>query len=120
MAKPLYIRHHRDLKMVPVLGRCLLHRNSSLIDLFCSKLLRYSGINPKVCQEAGIGRIQSLKAIYYKISCLYDNLEATLVGKCFQYVKEPTSEMDKKTVAVVRTNSHCKEEVVGHVQQKSA
>ena len=34
-------------------------------------------------------------------------------------MKEPTNEKDKNVVAVVRTNCHCKEEVVGHVQQKS-
>ena len=32
-------------------------------------------------------------------------------------MKESTNEVDKNTVAVVRTNSGCKEEVVGHVQQ---
>ena len=32
-------------------------------------------------------------------------------------MKESTNEVDKNTVAMVRTNSGCKEEVVGHVQQ---
>ena len=32
-------------------------------------------------------------------------------------MKEPTSEVDKNAVAVVRTNSHCTEEVVCHGQQ---
>ena len=42
-----------------------------------------------------------------------------LVGECLQCVKEPTNEVDKNAVAVICTNSHCKEEVVGYVQQKS-
>ena len=40
-----------------------------------------------------------------------------LVTKCWQCVKETTHEVNKNAVAVVCTNSHCKEEVVGHVQQ---
>ena len=39
-----------------------------------------------------------------------------LVTQCLQCVKEPTKEVNKNAVAVVCTNSHCKEEVVGHVQ----
>ena len=35
-----------------------------------------------------------------------------LVGEFLQYVKEPTNEVDKNVVAVLRTNFHCKEEVV--------
>ena len=42
-----------------------------------------------------------------------------LVGNCLQCVKEPTKEIDKNAVAVVRTNSQYKEQVVGHVQHKS-
>ena len=53
-------------------------------------------------------------AIYYKISCSNDNLLAT----GFLCGKEPTNEVDKDVVAVVRTNSQCKEEVVGDVQNK--
>ena len=34
-------------------------------------------------------------------------------------MKEPTNELDKNAVSIVCTNSHCKEEVVGQVQQKS-
>ena len=41
------------------------------------------------------------------------------VGECLQCVKEPTNKVDKKPIAVVRTSSHCKKEVVDHVQQKS-
>ena len=40
--------------------------------------------------------------------------------KCLQCVKVPTNEVDKNVVAAVHTNSHRKEEVVGHVQQKSS
>ena len=35
-----------------------------------------------------------------------------LVGKCLQYVKEPTIRVEKNVVAVVRCNSLCKEEVM--------
>ena len=37
-----------------------------------------------------------------------------LVGECLQCLKKPTKEVDKYTVAVVRTNAHCKVEVVGN------
>ena len=40
------------------------------------------------------------------------------VNYCSQCVKEPTSEVDKNAVTVVRANTHCKEEEIGHVQQK--
>ena len=40
-----------------------------------------------------------------------------LVGEYLQFKKEPTKELDKNAVTWVRTNSHFKEEVVGHVQQ---
>ena len=40
-----------------------------------------------------------------------------LVGECLQLVKEPINEVDKNVVAVLRTNFHCKDEAVGHVQQ---
>ena len=38
-----------------------------------------------------------------------------LVGNCLQCVKEPTNEVDRNSVVVVGTNSHCKGEAVGHV-----
>ena len=41
-----------------------------------------------------------------------------LVEQCFPCVKEPTNEVGKCAVAVVCTNSQCKEEVVGDVQEK--
>ena len=43
----------------------------------------------------------------------------SLVNECLQCVKEPTNKVDKIAIAAVRTNSHCKVEVVDHVQQKS-
>ena len=33
-------------------------------------------------------------------------------------MKEPIKKVDKNAVSLVRTNSHCKEEVVVHIQQK--
>ena len=38
-----------------------------------------------------------------------------LVGKCLQGVKEPISGVEKNAAALVRTNSVCKEGVIGHV-----
>ena len=38
-----------------------------------------------------------------------------LVGECLQSVKEQTNGVEKNSVAVIRINSHCTEEVVGHV-----
>ena len=40
-----------------------------------------------------------------------------LVGKYLQCVNKPPNKVDKNAVSVVRANSPCKEEVVGHVQQ---
>ena len=42
-----------------------------------------------------------------------------LVGQCLQCVKEPTNQLNMNVPALVRTNSHCKEDVVRLVQQKS-
>ena len=41
-----------------------------------------------------------------------------LVGECLQYLKELNNESNKNIIAVICTNSHCKEEVVDHMQQK--
>ena len=41
-----------------------------------------------------------------------------LIGQCLQCLKEPTNELDKNAVAVVRTNSQCKGEVIGYLLQK--
>ena len=38
-----------------------------------------------------------------------------LIIECLQCVKETTNEKNKNAVAVVCTNSHAKEEEVGHV-----
>ena len=53
--KPLYGGHLRDTKIVSVTERCLLNGGSSQINSLCfknllSKVLKYSGIDPKVCQ----------------------------------------------------------------------
>ena len=40
-----------------------------------------------------------------------------LIGECLHCVKQPTNKVNKNPVAVVLTNSHCNEEVVGYVQQ---
>ena len=58
------------------------------------------------------------QAQYFKEYHVYMIIWKLLVGQCLQYVKESTNEVDKNAVAAVCTNSHCKEEVVGHVQQK--
>ena len=41
-----------------------------------------------------------------------------LLGECLQCEKEPTNEVEKNAIAVVPTNSHCKEELVCYVQQE--
>ena len=43
----------------------------------------------------------------------------SLIGECLQCVNEPTKEVNKNAVALVHPNSHYKEEVIGHGQQKS-
>ena len=45
----------------------------------------------------------------------YMNIWEPLLGECLKCVKEPTNEVDKHVVAVVRINSLSKEVVVGHV-----
>ena len=42
------------------------------------------------------------------------NIWEPLLGECLKCVKEPTNEIDKNAVAVVRTNSISKDVVVGH------
>lgn len=46
---------------------------------------------------------------------VYIEIWKPLVGECLKCVKESTNKVDKNAVAVVCTNSHCKEVVVGHV-----
>ena len=41
-----------------------------------------------------------------------------LVSEFLQCIKEPTNEVDKNAVAVIRSNSQCKEGVVCHMQQR--
>ena len=43
------------------------------------------------------------------------NILKPLLGECLKCVKEPTNEVDKHAVAVVRINSLSKEVVIGHV-----
>ena len=45
----------------------------------------------------------------------YMNIWEPLLDECLKCVKEPTKEVDKHVVAVVRTNSLSKEVVVEHV-----
>ena len=54
---------------------------------------------------------KKLKAIYQRISCLYDNLEAT-DWRVLAIHEESTNELNKGAVVEVRTNSHCNEELV--------
>ena len=44
---------------------------------------------------------------------VYMTISKPLVGEFLQYVKKQTIKVDKNAVAVVHSNSHCKEEVVG-------
>ena len=48
--------------------------------------------------------------LYIRISCLYDNLEATRCRE-FAIVKEATRNVDKNADVMVRANSQCKEEI---------
>ena len=68
-------------------------------------LLEDSTIDPKVCQEAGVGEalIQ-----YIRESHVYVIIWKPLVDECLQYVKKSTNKVEKNTVAVVCTNSHYK------------
>ena len=67
--KPLYSGHHRYLRIVFVIERSPLHRGYSQIGLFYFKdlpkgMLGFSAMDPKVFQEAGVGRRKILKTIY--------------------------------------------------------
>ena len=46
---------------------------------------------------------------------VYMNVWEPLVGECLKSRKEPTNEMDKTAVALIRINSYSEEMVVGHV-----
>ena len=82
-----------------------------------SRVLRYSVIETKMCQTFSVGRRKSLKTMYWRISCLHDNLKAT--GWRVFLTRERVNEMDKNAVSLVCTDSHRKGEVIPHVQQKS-
>ena len=43
------------------------------------------------------------------------NIWEPLVGECLKSRKEPTAEIDKTAVTVIRINSYCEKVVVGHV-----
>ena len=63
-----YSGHHRNLKIVSIIERWPIHRGFSQTGFFfasetCSRVLGYSAIDPKMCQEAGVGR---RKTIYRK------------------------------------------------------
>ena len=82
-------------------------------------MVGYSAFDPKMCQKTGVGRKKTLKTtLRVREYHVYTIIWNPLVGECLQCVKEPAKEVDKNTVAVVCTNSHSKEEVVDHVQQK--
>ena len=82
----------------------------------CSKLLGYDAIHLKVCQEAGVERRKSLMAVYQRISCLYDNLEATDL-RAFEIRKRANQRSGKECCCCGSYQFSFKKEVVGHVQQ---
>ena len=73
----------------------------------------------KVRQGAYVERRRNLKRQHMRIYHALIMFWKPLVGKCWQCVKESSNEVGKNAVVVVCTNSHCKEEVVNHVQEKS-
>ena len=76
-------------------------------------MLGDNAIDPKVCQESGVGEALRQRITEYRF---YMIIWKPLVGKCLQYVKNSTNEVANN---IVCTNSQRKEEIVGHVQQKS-
>ena len=79
-------------------------------------MLGDSAVDPKVCQEAGAG--EGLRP-YIRKYHVYMIIWELLVVKCLQCVKNLINEVARNIVAVIRTNSQRKEEIVGHLQQKS-
>ena len=75
-------------------------------------------LTPKLVKRPLLGKERAQKQ-HIRWHHVYMIIWKPLVGECLQCVKEPINKMDKDVVAVVRTNSHCQEEVVSHVQQKS-
>ena len=119
--KTLYGRHHQNLKIVSVKERDryigVLPKLAYFALKPCSRVLGYCAIDPKVCQEANVGRRQSLKTVHQRIYVYMINWRP-LVGEYLQCVKEPATEVYTNAVPVFHTNSHCKGEVLDHVQQK--
>ena len=66
-----------------------------------SRVLEYSAVDSKVCQEASIGRRMSPEIIYH----VYMIISKPLVDKSLQFVKEPTKKVGNNAVSVVCTNS---------------
>ena len=62
---------------------------------------------------------KSYSNTYYILFNVYMIIWRALVGECLQCTKDPTNKVGKNAFAVVRANSYCKGEVVGHVKQKS-
>ena len=66
---------------------CLLYRGLRYLEFLpklayfasetCFSVLGYSTIEIKVCQKVGVGRRESGKMIYWRMSWLYNNLKAT-------------------------------------------
>ena len=115
--KPFYSGYHSDLKVVSVVERCPLHKVFLKFTKFASKIwfrvLGDNAIDPKVCQESGVGEALRQHITEYHF---YMIIWKPLVVKCLQYIKNSTNEVAKN---IVRTNSQRKEEIVGHLQQKS-
>ena len=119
--KPLYGGHHRDLKIASATERCPLHGGSSQTGLFCFKNLLLLGFGVYGNQPQSVSRDQFWEK-EERIGNILEDMFTTwqpLAGECLKYLEEPTNEVDKYTVAVNLTNSHCKEEFSGHVQQNN-
>ena len=98
--------------------RCPLHRVSSQISLFCFKNL-FQGVRVQYNRLQSVSRGRGREEKEPKDNILEDIMFMIFwkprVGKCLQCVKEPTNGVEENAVAMVRTTSHCKEDVVGHV-----
>ena len=71
----------------------------------CSMVSRDSAIDPKVCQEACVGKDLGQ---YLRESNVYMIIWKPLVGELLQYVEKSTNEVEKNTVALLCTNAHYK------------
>ena len=80
-------------------------------------MLGYILIDPKVCQKGSFGRRKSQKNnILEDIMLIWWFGSHWLASICNACMKEPINKVD--FFFLVRTNSHCKGEVVVQVQQK--